>query len=133
MILNRARANADALKIKVPHDSVDMILARLRSIRADRREGANAWVVKPIAKKQRDMLSLLGLPLIPKTLRQPSLFRDQVTGSSGQEKRLGTQPVQAFNFLRFQVFITNYKTAVFVIFGGEGGIRTFSLTPIKYQ
>lgn len=51
MILNRARANADALKIKVPNDSVDMILARLRSIRADRREGANAWVVKPIAKK----------------------------------------------------------------------------------
>ena len=32
--------------------------------------------------------------------------------------------LQAFIPLQFQVLIANYKTAVFVIFGGEGGIRT---------
>ena len=50
MILTRNRANADTLKIKVSNDSVNMIHALLRNIRAERQESASAWGVTSLAK-----------------------------------------------------------------------------------
>lgn len=50
MILTRNRANADTLKIKVSNDSVNMIHALLRNIRAERQESAKAWGVTSLAK-----------------------------------------------------------------------------------
>lgn len=69
MMLKRSHANAKKLNIKVPDDSVDVLMEALGKIRAEKRANANAWVVRQIAKKQREMLALLGLPLPPKTLR----------------------------------------------------------------
>jgi len=36
-------------------------MAKLRGIKAEKRRNANAWVVRQLSKKQRDMLALLGL------------------------------------------------------------------------
>ncbi len=38
-----------------------------RGIKAQKRRSANAWAVRQLRKKQRDMLALLGLKLPPKT------------------------------------------------------------------
>ena len=64
MILTRNRANADTLKIKVSNDSVNMIHALLRNIRAERQESAKAWGVTS-SKKLWDILPPLDLPPIP--------------------------------------------------------------------
>ena len=69
MMLKRARDCA-APGVSLPHNSIDCLLAKLRCIKADKRPSGNAWVTRPITKKQRDFLSLLlSVPLPPKVLR----------------------------------------------------------------
>ena len=69
MMLHRAHTNSEKLGIKIPHNSMDHLFSLLRNLLAERRRDANAWVVRTAAKKQRDMLALLGLKLPPKVLR----------------------------------------------------------------
>ena len=69
MMLHRAHGNSEKLGIKIPHNSMDHVFSLLRNLLAERRKDANAWVVRTAAKKQRDMLALLGLKLPPKVLR----------------------------------------------------------------
>ena len=47
---------------------MDVLMAKLHGIKAEKRRNANAWVVRQLSKKQRDMLALLGLRSAPKTL-----------------------------------------------------------------
>ena len=63
------QTNTKAAGLKIPKDSMDVLMAKLRGIKAEKRRNANAWVVRQLSKKQRDMLALLGLKLPPKTLR----------------------------------------------------------------
>ena len=69
MMMSRAQTNAKTAGLKIPKDSMDVLMAKLRGIKAEKRRNANAWVVRQLSKKQRDMLALLGLKLPPKTLR----------------------------------------------------------------
>ena len=69
MMLHRVRLNADKLNVKIPKDSLDVVMAVLRKVRAERRRDGNAWVVRTLTKKQREMLALLGLANPPRTLR----------------------------------------------------------------
>lgn len=69
MMIKRTRDCSEP-GVKLPHDSIDCLLAKLRCLKADKRRTGNAWVVRPITKKQRDFLSLLlAVPLPPKVLR----------------------------------------------------------------
>ena len=69
MMLHRVRLNADKLNVKIPKDSLDVVMAVLRKVRAERRRDGNAWVVRTLTKKQREMLALLGLANPSRTLR----------------------------------------------------------------
>ena len=69
MMLHRAQNNSEKLSIKIPQNSLDTLFSVLRNVLADRRKNANAWVVRMVAKKQRDMFALLGLNPPPKILR----------------------------------------------------------------
>ena len=69
MMMSRAQTNAKTSGLKIPKDSMDVLMAKLRGIKAEKRRNPNAWVVRQLSKKQRDMLALLGLKLPPKTLR----------------------------------------------------------------
>ena len=71
MMMSRAQTNAKTAGLKIPKDSMDVLMAKLHihGIKAEKRRNANAWVVRQLSKKQRDMLALLGLKLPPKTLR----------------------------------------------------------------
>ena len=69
MMMSRAQTNAKTAGLKIPKDSMDVLMAKLRGIKAEKRTNANAWAVRQLSKKQRDMLALLGLKLPPKTLR----------------------------------------------------------------
>ena len=69
MMLHRVRLNADKLNVKIPKDSLDVVMAVLRKVRAERRRDGNAWVVRTLTKKQREMLALLRLANPPRTLR----------------------------------------------------------------
>ena len=66
MMMSRAQTNAKTAGLKIPKDSMDVLMAKLRGIKAEKRRNANAWVVRQLSKKQRDMLALLGLKLPPK-------------------------------------------------------------------
>ena len=68
MILRRAHANESA-DVKIPFNSMDCLMAKLRSLKADKRRTANAWILRAISKKQRELLSLLSVDLPPKVLR----------------------------------------------------------------
>ena len=68
MMMSRAQTNAKTAGLKIPKDSMEVLMAKLRGIKAEKRRNANAWVVRQLSKKQRDMLALLGLKLPPKTL-----------------------------------------------------------------
>ena len=69
MMLQRAKRNAAGSDVKIPKNSLDVLMTILRKIRAERRRDGNAWVVRTLTKKQRDMLALLGLANPPRTLR----------------------------------------------------------------
>ena len=69
MMMSRAQTNAKTADLKILKDSMDVFMAKMRGIKAEKRRNANAWVVRQLSKKQRDMLALLGLKLPPKTLR----------------------------------------------------------------
>lgn len=68
MMLKRAHDNESAT-VKIPFNSLDCLMAKLRTVKAEKRRTGNAWVVRAITKKQRDMLSLFLVNLPPKTLR----------------------------------------------------------------
>lgn len=68
MMLNRLRANRGE-DLPVPYDSLDGVFSKLRSVLADKRPQAHAWVCRTLTKKQREMLTLLGVPLPPRVLR----------------------------------------------------------------
>ena len=62
MMMSRAQTNAKTAGLKNSqrfHGCV--LMAKLRGIKAEKRRNANAWVVRQLSKKQRDMLALLGL------------------------------------------------------------------------
>ena len=69
MMLQRAKRNAVGSDVKIPKNSLDVLMTILRKIRAERRKDGNAWVVSTLTKKQGDMLALLGLANLPRTLR----------------------------------------------------------------
>ena len=68
MKLKRAHDNETATN-KIPFNSMDCLMAKLRCLKADKRRTGNAWVLRTITKKQRDLFSLLLVDLPPKTLR----------------------------------------------------------------
>lgn len=68
MMLRRAHDNESA-EVKIPFNSMDCLMAKLRSLKADKRRTANAWILRAISKKQRELLSLLSVDLPPKVLR----------------------------------------------------------------
>lgn len=55
--------------MRVPNNSMDVLFGKLRLIKAEKRKDANAWVVRQLAKKQRELFALLGLELPPKVLK----------------------------------------------------------------
>ena len=65
MMMSRAQTNAKTAGLKIPKDSMDVLMAKLRGIKAEKRTNANAWVVQ----KPRDMLALLGLENPPRILK----------------------------------------------------------------
>ena len=87
MMMSRAQTNAKTAGLKIPKDSMEVLMAKLRGIKAEKRRNANAWVVRQLSKKQRDMLALLGLGNPTRILK----IRDQETGRSGN--MTGTVPV----------------------------------------
>ncbi len=68
MMLKRAQKNQNQ-ELKLPQNSLGCLIAKLRSVKADKRPKARAWVVRMVSRKQRDMFALLGLPPPPKVLR----------------------------------------------------------------
>ena len=70
MMMNRAKHNSqDNTGLKIPKNSMDVLFGKIRMIKAEKRKDANAWVTKLASKKQRDMLTLLGLKMRPRVLR----------------------------------------------------------------
>lgn len=70
MMMNRAKHNSqDNTGLKIPNNSMDVLFGKIRMIKAEKRKDANAWVTKLASKKQRDMLTLLGLEMPPRVLR----------------------------------------------------------------
>ena len=70
MMMNRAKHNSQAnTGLKIPNNSMDGLFGKIRMIKAEKRKDANAWVTKLVSKKQRDMLTLLGLKMPPRVLR----------------------------------------------------------------
>lgn len=70
MMMNRAKHNSqDDTGLKIPNNSMDVLFGKIRMIKAEKRKDANAWVTKLASKKQRDMLTLLGLKMPPRVLR----------------------------------------------------------------
>ena len=70
MMMNRAKHNSqDNTGLKIPKNSMDVLFGKIRMIKAEKRKDANAWVTKLASKKQRDMLTLLGLKMPPRVLR----------------------------------------------------------------
>ena len=70
MMMNRAKHNSqDNTGLKIPNNSMDVLFGKIRMIKAEKRKDANAWVTKLASKKQRDMLTLLGLKMPPRVLR----------------------------------------------------------------
>ena len=69
MMMNRAKHNSqDNTGLKIPNNSMDVLFGKIRMIKAEKRKDANAWVTKLASKKQRDMLTLLGLKMPPRVL-----------------------------------------------------------------
>ncbi len=54
----------------LPDLAPERLLARLRSVRADKRPKAAAWVLRPLTRRQRDLFSLLGLAPPPRVLHR---------------------------------------------------------------
>ena len=70
MMMDRAKHNSqDNTGLKIPNNSMDVLFGKIRMIKAEKRKDANAWVTKLASKKQRDMLTLLGLKMPPRVLR----------------------------------------------------------------
>lgn len=69
MMMSRAQTNAKTAGLKILKDSMDVFMAKMRGIKAEKRWNANAWGVRQLSKKQRDMLALHELKLPSKTLR----------------------------------------------------------------
>ena len=70
MMMNRAKHNSQAnTGLKIPNNSMDVLFGKIRMIKAEKRKDANAWVTTLVSKKQRDMLTLLGLKMPPRVLR----------------------------------------------------------------
>ena len=70
MMMNRAKNNSQgSTGLKIPNNSMDVLFGKIRMIKAEKRKDANAWVTKLASKKQRDMLTLLGLKMPPRVLR----------------------------------------------------------------
>ena len=70
MMMNRAKHNSqDDTGLKIPNNSMDVLFGKIRMIKAEKRKDANAWVTKLASKKQRDMLTLLGLKMPPRVLQ----------------------------------------------------------------
>ena len=70
MMMNRAKHNSQgSTGLKIPNNSMDVLFGKIRMIKAEKRKDANAWVTKLASKKQRDMLTLLGLKMPPRVLR----------------------------------------------------------------
>ena len=70
MMMNRAKHNSqDDTGLKIPNNSMDVLFGKIRMIKAEKCKDANAWVTKLASKKQRDMLTLLGLKMPPRVLR----------------------------------------------------------------
>lgn len=60
-MLMTARRNADISKAKLPGNSLDMLLAKLKPICAQRKGKSKLWQVTLMTKKQRDYFSLLNV------------------------------------------------------------------------
>ena len=70
LMMNRAKHNSQgSTGLKIPNNSMDVLFGKIRMIKAEKRKDANAWVTKLASKKQRDMLTLLGLKIPPRVLR----------------------------------------------------------------
>ena len=51
MMMSRAQTNAKTAGLKIPKDSMEVLMAKLRGIKAEKRRNANAWVVRQLSKK----------------------------------------------------------------------------------
>lgn len=68
MIFKRTHDNESG-DVKVPLNSMNCLMAKLRSLKADKRRTVNTWILRAISRKQRELLSLLSVALSPKALR----------------------------------------------------------------
>lgn len=68
MMLKRAH-DRESATLKIPYNSIDYLLKVLRQWRARKTRSGNAWVARLSTKKQRDMVSLLGLPMPGRILK----------------------------------------------------------------
>ncbi len=68
LYMNAVRANKDNPELKLPAQSLTKAMMQLRSILVLRLAKRNIRMTRPIAKKQRDLLTLLGLPIPPSLL-----------------------------------------------------------------
>lgn len=68
MMRTAATRNEAKVRLQLPDESVQRALTQLSNLRIKRRPQANSWIVGVVTKKQRDLLTLLDVPLPPKTL-----------------------------------------------------------------
>lgn len=63
LYMNAKRISEKNKSLKLPDQSITKALRLLRTVMAERPIGANHWILKPLTKKQRELLSLLDLDL----------------------------------------------------------------------
>lgn len=67
MLCTVGRAQADT-GLKLPRQSLRKALIQLQSVQATKHRATNTFIVKAVAKRHRDLFSLLGIAKLPKRL-----------------------------------------------------------------
>ena len=62
----QTQSNSD---LKLPGNSLTLALAKLRNVQATKLKTHNKWVSQQLAKKHRDLFTMLGLPVPPRVLK----------------------------------------------------------------
>ena len=57
MMMSRAQTNAKTAGLKIPKDSMDVLMAKLRGIKAEKRRNANARVVRQLSKNRNSRIT----------------------------------------------------------------------------
>lgn len=63
LYMNAKNTSALNSSLMLPNESLSRALAQLRTVMSVRSAGCNYWILRPVTKKQRDLLALLNLDL----------------------------------------------------------------------